>query len=322
MNIKIKPKEQIEQILSQETINTNDTKQLSKLKDQILPTKLYKYREVNNYSLDNLENSTIWIDTPNSYDDKNDCKIFADFTQPIELLSKENFSDLIGPQVDITQNEISQCLNSKDPIKSYALLILQKSTDISSDIKNRILLVFDSLLNKAKKEITTSFDKSIRHNLKVCSFCESYNSTKMWNKYAHNNQGFCMEYDLSKLPKNDIRKKLLWPVLYKKSSHDLTPLFLNFIKHRENANNLMILLSLLTKNKFRYDFEQEWRLIIQLENKSFKLQNYPFSCLSAVYLGTEISIENKNRLIEISKNKNIPVYNMTWNAGKLEHQII
>lgn len=44
-------------------------KQAFKLLEANIPHSLYKYRTVSEYSLDNFQNDTIWVDHPKNYND-------------------------------------------------------------------------------------------------------------------------------------------------------------------------------------------------------------------------------------------------------------
>lgn len=45
---------------------------------------LYKYRQVNNYALDNLKNNTLFCASPSTFNDPFDCKIGIDFSSYME----------------------------------------------------------------------------------------------------------------------------------------------------------------------------------------------------------------------------------------------
>lgn len=49
------------------------------MKNQHLPNSIFKYREVNENSLKNLEEDTVWLADPSNFNDPYDCSHTADF---------------------------------------------------------------------------------------------------------------------------------------------------------------------------------------------------------------------------------------------------
>ena len=132
----------------------------------------------------------------------------------------------------------------------------------------------------------------------------------MWSHYAESHTGFCVEYDFSGVDPSAFAE-LPFPVFYSQN-RPLVPWKAAFENTKENINHACIelMLGLLTKDS-AWEYENEWRILLHsTENPHLKMPR-----ISCLYLGAAISEENKNTLIGIAKEKNIPVKQMTVDRG-------
>jgi hypothetical protein len=167
----------------------NDYKQqyiseLEDLKNNNLPSYLYKYKEFSEHSISNLINDTIWLSNPKDFNDPYDC------TFTINL--------------DINGNKLIE-----NNIESYP-----------NDIKKIILEKIE--LTKQHLEKKISIEKNIKYkkSLKVFSLSENKDSILMWSHYADSHKGFCIEYETIKLGYKNI--KFIYPLVYSNKIIDIT----------------------------------------------------------------------------------------------------
>lgn len=129
----------------------------------------------------------------------------------------------------------------------------------------------------------------------------------MWSHYANYHKGFCLEYDIKKIPYGDYRSRFLYPVIYSDQMFDATEHMLKGVED-DSFNNIHLSKSALVK-ACDWSYEREWRLVFS--NGIFEKEQ---SCLMgkprALYLGTKIIKEDQDRLIKICMKKDIPYKKM------------
>ena len=144
----------------------------------------------------------------------------------------------------------------------------------------------------------------------------------MWEEYSDNYSGYCIEFDFSKGIRADLLDdpgviavlKSILPVFYmhKKPSFDSYKYLLRqyqdtFYEKKDEywEPELAAELTLYSLMKdAHYSSEQEWRVAVYGEDSGPLW--FPF--ISSIYLGKDISIENRNRLLEIAEKINASVY--------------
>ena len=144
----------------------------------------------------------------------------------------------------------------------------------------------------------------------VGCLCTSYKNRLMWSHYADSHKGFCIEYDFSE-PEDEILQKLPLPVVYseKRPSVPWKAAIDNSEENMEEAY-AEIMMGLLTKDK-EWEYENEWRILIGGTEDS-ELVMPKVSC---IYLGASIEKENRDKVIAIAKERNIPVKQMKVDRG-------
>lgn len=168
----------------------------------------------------------------------------------------------------------------------------------------------------------------------MACFSETPSNPLMWSHYADSSRGFCVEYDIKRLKKHpfDLRQHL-FPVLYSEKrlfSHDLEMLVESHrnlkraIQESDDYDGPLEyddVLPLFIVKGIEWAYEQEWRIVLtkkQLfyDNPSLAGKvNYPFECISAIYLGYRTRPEIKENIIEIcerlkEKGQSIDVFQM------------
>lgn len=186
--------------------------------------------------------------------------------------------------------------------------------DIDS-IKEQFDTISKESMKKARQIISEQF--------RVTCLSQKMDSSLMWSHYANKHYGFCLEYDFTatvSYQPNDLltAQLMLFPVHYS----DERPLLSKALFDTKNLfnykkNNMLpavafekIMYGLLGKSS-DWDYEEEWR-IFQLGNKdTMKLPK-----ARKVFLGANIENSPKQRIMEIAKKKNIPVFQMYLKADK------
>ena len=292
-------------------INRNDSKVdlAVLLKDQNLPNSIFKYREVGKRSIQNLEEDTIWLADPSSFNDPYDCSHAVDFNKVQKANSLDFFNQLLEKQKDkinLSDETLEKLKLAEDPYNELLELIFsQQAPEVVTAFKNVQQKMLEDLSRSGSSLVSTSF--------KLCSFSECNDSILMWAHYADNHKGFCIEYDLVNSPVNDPRRRSLYPTIYSRKMFDATE---HIMKKRdsEDFNSSHLTLGSLVKAE-EWNYEKEWRLVFPFGIMD-KAQAFKFGVPKMVHLGARISEDDQVKIIEICKRKNIPVQKM-----KMHHNI-
>jgi hypothetical protein len=277
------------------------------LKNKHLPKSVFKYREVNGVSLKNLEEDTVRLSDPSNFNDPYDCAHTINFAQIMQMQSSASFEKFI-------QERWSDLNLSSEQKKSLAI-----SPDLSNDLleiclsgvpfekREDIKSVLISLQEERGQNLAVAFSKLIANSFKLCSFSERNDSVLMWAHYASNHQGFCVEYDLEKIPHKDFRRRFMYPVIYDDKMFDATE---HFIKVLEGHNFNVLYWNLVALVKASdWGYEKEWRLVFSnglLESERLYGMGKP----KTVFFGTKISDSDQDLLIKICERRKIPYVKM------------
>jgi len=140
----------------------------------------------------------------------------------------------------------------------------------------------------------------------------------LWAHYANSHKGFCIEYDLDILLKNDGDNHIhSFPVLYSKK-----PPSIGFWDIIRNEQNTMIKKFAFHKSK-RWEYEQEHRIV----TSKIGLNSYNYKAIKSIYFGLKISESDKNQIINLLQVRGINFYQIeleknsySFKAVKLETQ--
>lgn len=248
------------------------------LDDIEFPNVLYKYRDWNQEYHDRfIKNREIFLASPNSFEDKKDCKI------PIRY-------DLL------TKKQTFEYALRLSKIERPSLLRRQLRNEAREWTKKRIF--------KNKKKYNDFLELYFNeYNVRrgVLSLTAEPCLEEMWKKYANNSEGFCIGYNSRVLfeslgggGKVDYYETL--PLIYPEP-------FMDFHK----LSNLII----FSKEK-KWEFEKEyrthkfWELPALIDDRQIKL---PKEAFNKIILGKNISIKNRNEIIEYTNDVigNIPI---------------
>ena len=115
----------------------------------------------------------------------------------------------------------------------------------------------------------------------------------MWSHYADGHTGFCLKFD-----KAGVKK--VWgfcePVKYRQS-------YLNFKEVVDKALSLKLHKFLLSKSE-HWEYEGEWRVILNCYNPLNRLQTFPDHLLKGVILGCQMPKENKSMIHRWMQDRN------------------
>lgn len=283
---------------TEENILQNSVEDYYNIKNQYLQMPLFRYNSFNSNNLSNLKNEVFYLQNPFNFNDPFDCNLgfgtkyikqhilanlIKDLNLPVVASVKEierEYSKKHGIQVNL-EEEINSC-------------------NIQEEIK-----------------------KMLSEHIGISCLSEDNKSVLMWSHYAGKHTGFCVEYDFSinsfDKSYDDISSRLqIFPVIYSNNRPNMSYLynidFIKQIKTDESASGYlraMLEYNLLFKAQ-DWSYEKEWRVLGRNSENQFCPSPHPKS----VYLGINVSEENKQKIVKIAKSKGIPVYQMKLSDSK------
>lgn len=309
--------------------NTNNkidfiNKKLNGIEAQI-PHLLYKYRPFDEYTFDMLENSYLYLCPAKNLDDKSECTVsfnIQDYADIDTCLLNFKCVDLI---VDMVKQHASEgdFSNVQDII--HTLLtpngyirrdwLLQASFELErflprEDCVNlvnwlgNISEMLDSPTIKPQIEKLFSAAYDAREKMGICSLTPIKDEPQMWDDYAKNREGYCIEYDMTGYKHID----LIFPVVYQdiRQNNILITILYDFIAQAifgissgkltvDRTNYIRMFLTKETK----WDYQKEWRILgdgnTRIEAPTIK----------TIYLGKNISDNNRQIMLKYCKERGI-----------------
>lgn len=319
-----------------------------------VPTKLYKYRSFKNIHLEAIEEDYIWISLAKDFPDKSDTTINYNFKKQSQKI-KNDFEELMlelifnelkkeltrGGKVNPSVFKNSTLEEAINWLKEYTyksgrfnyaktrsylksnkvpeknIKKFEKQTKLMMS-KDNIQMIADDFINDL-----SGINDRFREIYYIHSFSLINNNSYLWDTYTNNDEGFCIEYDLSNNKEELIN---LFPILYVPIEDiNMEQLIRTAIKkHLKKINKseelelfVKVFSHLLTKNK-NYETENEWRLILNKNNIKQNKYNFPF--ISAIYLGSNMKEQNRRRLINLANKKGIKIYQRTRNKYNTDYE--
>jgi len=303
-------KDEFVSIMSGATISLEDIERAITLKDEHLPPKIYKFRTVNECAISNLSSDTVWVCSADKYNDPYECCTTLNFEAIHRTIQNHHFDELLSRNnlgSQLSQDEISKIRDANDPVRALSYALLKKDESIPQEKHEKIVEALIDAQFKVSSENYQYFSQRAQWGMKICSFSERVGSVVMWGHYANNHQGFCLEYDVEAWPPGEVRRRILYPVIYSAQLFDATKHILQSMRSRD-FNNLYGAMAATHKSP-DWAYEKEWRLVLPM-GESFQDQNYPMPTPSALFLGARIQEEDKATLVDIARQKGIPVYEM------------
>ncbi|MBJ2219621.1 DUF2971 domain-containing protein [Pseudomonas sp. MF7453] len=272
------------------------------LKFDHFPNSLFKFREVNDYSLNNLESSTLHLTFASNFNDPYDSAV--DFDPSFGVSHVES---LLNHVEEISEADRQNILTAKDPMLEMLRYIPAQMNE--SELSKREIEAICEVLRmshaKLAVDMVSQMNTRLQNSYKICSLTERLNSLPLWAHYAKNHTGFAMEYDFKGLSPKNLLGLSLWPVIYS-GVFNASDVLRGEIP-RKNFNNLFGLVAALHKSP-DWAYEEEWRLVL-VDGPEYPARNL-IAPLKAVYLGSKISEKDEERVVCAARAAGVPVLRM------------
>ena len=273
------------------------------IKNTFCPRKIYKFRTLSEYSVNNVINNDIWFNNPINMNDPYDCKFMWDNFADREFISAEQYQSMYANKPDEFDPELFEDISNNKV--SY--------NDLLKRIKFQGLPATPMIevLKDRHEKMISDFMNAYLKSIYFCSFSENFSSILMWAHYSNNHYGFCIEYDSTNVQGYNPYIHQLYPILYTDKLFNVSDLFYDNgdrVKSK-NFNNLYLSYPLIYKS-YEWDYEKEWR-VIHLFGTYNKAQNLPTPPISSILLGSNFFkpfyVEEENRNFDYYANRSLAV---------------
>lgn len=295
------------------------------------PKSLFKYRPFDEHTFDMLENKYLFLCPAGKLDDPTECMTTVDLQRLYEIESNglkrecvdQIFQLFIKPYATPSDYEIARSIlyrvmNVNGTVRANFLLdILPDLQDLAPNAELvpmvNYLLAIPEMLDKPeiqeKNGMLIGMAYNARRDMGICSLSENNDIDYMWKNYAADSSGYCIEYDIENYEEN----KSILPVIYQdeRETNVIIQLIGTFIAEmiigisngQIKADTSHYIRLFLTKYK-KWEYQNEWRLIGEANGKPAA------PTIRHIYLGTNVSSENKQKMFQYANKNNIEVISL------------
>lgn len=284
-----------------------------------MPSKLYRYRSLNNEQrfIDEVLERRIFMSNPKEFNDPFDSSSIL----KVEDISKSEklkniFEEWVSRFSDRSiVRSIFKHKNWFERLNGFTANLIEYENEFTGScveekerwVKQYYYGEFERL-NEHINRLSTSFSK-------VACFTESNTNLPMWAHYTNGHKGVCLEYDFPKILKSTFVDRM-FPVFYVNELPNGISLVLDSGINRVSSSDYLLLHKL---NDWNY--EKEWRLVLDASFWYTNLKNIPkefyeegkiidFIRPSKIYLGYKVAEDKEEFVREIGKRCGIPVVKM------------
>ena len=274
--------------------------------------KLYRYRQFSEREISTLKNNSIWLSSPSHFPDMFDATIpmqdesYIDFWHSMffnfEIMytaAKQVVGDEPFPEKDVFFRTVMDIMNSYSPEEITEEARTKLGDELYESIHKHVIP--DGVI-QPRLDVVKDFLKDLsispRRTLAITSFSTKKDNRNMWENYAGNYSGFCVEYDFSKTHSEEYIK-YAWDVLHllpityygKRPIFDPTAFLRQMVqadlKHSPISfgdDFLKQYYCAITAKGYDYRAENEWRMIL---NDSYAGE-YNFPYISKIIVGKDM----------------------------------
>ena len=321
--------------------NDTDYRRLMELVDNHLlyipRKKLYRYRKSTNREIATLSKNSIWLSDPESFPDifdatiplPDDLTIGSDYV--FHFISELAYKSLVEtaeegetvPSKDVFMQAMYAAKEKYPTLSKLEKKMREINGSEYEEIREMTQLTPEQNLmitNLSKKAINLlrHIGQLPRKTVSVASFTTDKDNRNMWENYAENYSGFCVEYNFN--PENLVAdSKNAWDILHllpitycvKRPVFNHHNVIQRIVMHDTSQGFTPIDLDeylrqgyqAITTKLLDYRSEKEWRMVMPDKYQGL----YPFPYVSAIYLGKNMPDSKIEKLIDVGKKLGVPV---------------
>lgn len=256
----------------------------------------YKYYNINGLKSTLLDAKRKWS-SPSEFNDPYDNQF--DLLRD-KIAEEYTFKDLLFNKKNLEKSKNNKLIVSEFE-KLFQFPVQLRRRLLSSSYNSEILPLFNKYFEIIAQKLNGDYKKHFNDTSIFC-VTEDNNNRLMWTHYADSSRGAVIKF----LALKSVDSPLLvaQPVRY----YDTIPkinCFELFLK-TDYVESLRTLHKYFTLSKdSAYHYEREWRVVTRLRDPNKKFECLPFAKeeISEIYLGVNMTEENKKEIVEIVKYK-------------------
>ena len=292
------------------------------IKNLHIPQRLYKYRKFSDQHKRALENGILYRCSPDKFNDPYDTAVYFNVDR---LLMEDRSLEEAVQAAEVATVEATPYSPKpiQEPIRfgNWRKKALEETLAHAPD-EFRSIPNLSAAIEKASQleneRMMTRLSEHFRSGFGVISLSEVPSSILMWSHYSNNHAGFCIEYDFSTMPPEDLRRRFCFPVYYRGKLTDATrylakadPATINF--------SFGQYLCLLKSDVWRY--EKEWRIVFPTGHTHANAEIL-MPTPSAIILGARVKSENEQWMKGYCNHNSIPLKKMQQRRNSFKLDIV
>jgi hypothetical protein len=273
-----------------------------------VPSLLYKYRRFSDYHKTALEKGVLWTASPDKFNDPYDSGVYFDIDRfLIEDQSAQEFIKSINEMKDAirkgdhwTPKPIVKPIEQGEWRRKITNDLLASAPTAGRD---GIVKLIEKYFRNQSEQHVRNMSEGFRKGYGVLCLAENSTSVLMWSHYSQNHEGFCIEYNFDELDPDDLRRRLCYPVFYRKKMADATRYLRKGTFH--DYNNLFGIFMCLLKSD-EWEYEREWRIVEtigpRVANRELQMPKP-----SAIILGAHVQAADESWMRKFCTDNAIPL---------------
>lgn len=256
------------------------------MSDYITGTPIYRFEPADCCRIESLRDGCLFIADP------------ARFNDPLDLqLDIQDFSYRAGFPDERYKAATSELIRDLELEHAHWLFSEKMLKDLKRWCEGDKLVSLDDIVERLKQHIST---------FGVQCFSSSYEIPLSWSHYASGHQGFCIEYDLHKMPLACKHPELaMYDVTYSNALPQACISEILFTPHQAISR-------LLATKTVDWAYEQEFRLV-HFEQKGCKVDMPEGLRIASLIGGVSMSWAHFELLRTVGQELGVPVYRMVRN---------
>lgn len=256
-----------------------------------------------------LENMDAFVEMMKEF--TSDIRIRAcldDFIQELPTL-KEEIEQMSDEQ---RKSVIKENVSVGDLAKVYGVNSVGDEIAIMGEIEAMRKQDAGGWSSKIEEGFDTVYKTVIRRideMFRIGCLCDDYKNCLMWSHYADCHKGFCIEYDFNSWFEENQEIWIL-PIAYSGERVKIPGSAFMASGGRDRESEYELFRSLLTKDGV-WSYEGEWRIITPSAVDTVKMPK-----ITCIYIGVGCDEIDKAFILDIAKEKDIPVKHMVMDRGE------